>query len=273
MSDKSQLLTIGQVATYTGVSIDSLRYYERMELLQPTWIDPVSRYRYYSFEQIYVIYIISMCIQLDIPLKSLGQYISKQNTVNYGELLATGKAVAQEKIQQLQKGLSMMDALEAKINQISDYPHTGEVYTRYVDEKYVLVEACEVSQVHKRYEAMKFAVDRHQQAGLLGAELLECGYLCVYKHQVPTYYLFAELLSAGATQLRGEIWRIPAGDYQCRQHTKSALREAGSLWHDLDKGVGDYLAIETDVFSKEHQINAPNRELRISGVLPENLKY
>ncbi|MCL2222593.1 MAG: MerR family DNA-binding transcriptional regulator, partial [Oscillospiraceae bacterium] len=51
MSKKSGLLSIGDISKFTGVSIKALRYYERIGILKPAYVDPDSLYRYYNFNQ------------------------------------------------------------------------------------------------------------------------------------------------------------------------------------------------------------------------------
>lgn len=46
-----EYLTIGEVSKMKGVGIKSLRYYDRLGILKPAYINPDTGYRYYSIEQ------------------------------------------------------------------------------------------------------------------------------------------------------------------------------------------------------------------------------
>lgn len=46
------MYTIGEIAKIVQISIDSLRYYDEIGLMKPHYIDPSSRYRYYSENQV-----------------------------------------------------------------------------------------------------------------------------------------------------------------------------------------------------------------------------
>jgi two-component system chemotaxis response regulator CheY len=46
------MYTIGEIAKIVKISIDSLRYYDEIGLVKPHYIDPSSRYRYYSENQV-----------------------------------------------------------------------------------------------------------------------------------------------------------------------------------------------------------------------------
>ena len=47
---KEQLLSIGKMAEINGVTIPTLRLYDKNGLLKPAYIDPDSSYRYYTLQ-------------------------------------------------------------------------------------------------------------------------------------------------------------------------------------------------------------------------------
>ena len=49
------LLSIGEVAKIRNVNVQSLRYYEKLGILIPAYINPDTGYRYYSLEQIMIL--------------------------------------------------------------------------------------------------------------------------------------------------------------------------------------------------------------------------
>ena len=63
-----EYLTIGEVSKMKGVGIKSLRYYDRLGILKPAYINPDTGYRYYSIEQMLMLDMILLCLGLDIPL-------------------------------------------------------------------------------------------------------------------------------------------------------------------------------------------------------------
>ena len=46
-------LTIGEVAKLTNVSIQTLRYYDQIDLFKPSYIDQNTNYRFYKDAQLY----------------------------------------------------------------------------------------------------------------------------------------------------------------------------------------------------------------------------
>ncbi len=52
MNDSKDTLSIGEVSEICHISIKTLRYYDKIGLLKPAYVDSVSRYRYYSKSQL-----------------------------------------------------------------------------------------------------------------------------------------------------------------------------------------------------------------------------
>lgn len=75
--DKSNLFSIGEFSRLTGVTTKALKYYERKNILKPTWIDPESGYRYYRLQQIYQLNLIGLFTDLDMCLNQFCNYIDE----------------------------------------------------------------------------------------------------------------------------------------------------------------------------------------------------
>lgn len=268
MARKNNFLSIGEVAKYTGASIDSLRYYERIKLLEPALIDPDSGYRYYSFDQVYLVEVISLCIELDIPLKELTQHIIEGDTIDYSGLLAHGKRIAEEKFKVLRKGLKLINDIEQKIALTETYPQGGEIYTRKIQEKYFCVSPCKrVLKKAKPFEVIKKSLDLYYYEDnydeWLYSELLEYGFLCEHTAKETKYYMFAELPKKVAMTVTGNIMKIPSGLYFCTRNEESQLEQAPQIFNDYLKNNESFLAVETDIFTSQYKINNPTSELRI----------
>ena len=59
---------ISEFAKLRDININSLRYYEKLGLLKPAYVEERTGYRYYSAEQVSVLNKILLCINLGIPL-------------------------------------------------------------------------------------------------------------------------------------------------------------------------------------------------------------
>ena len=84
---KNGYFQIGEVSRITGLSKDTLHFYEKAGLLMPDYIDPENQYRYYSRKNLWQIDIITTCRKLSIPLEKVRQILSFRNNQKLVDLL------------------------------------------------------------------------------------------------------------------------------------------------------------------------------------------
>ncbi len=105
-------MSIGKVSKLKGVSIKSLRYYDRIGILRPAYVNEKTNYRYYTKEQMYLLDAITLCLKLGIPLKDLNDYVVN-DTIDLQSLLYDGKMVAEERILEIRGSLEkLQDTLQ-----------------------------------------------------------------------------------------------------------------------------------------------------------------
>ena len=104
---KEELLSIGEFAKLRGVSVKSLRYYERVGALKPAYVNEESGYRYYSINQISDLDMVTTFIELGVPLKE----IASTAALGYGqsELIEKGRELARERIGRAEAQLLQLD--------------------------------------------------------------------------------------------------------------------------------------------------------------------
>jgi len=262
---KNNLLTIGEVAKLTCLSVDSLRYYEKINIMKPAHIDADSGYRYYAFEQLFHIQIITFCVELDIPLKELTEFINDDETLDYLALLAYGKKIGTKKLQKIQKGLNFVERAEQQILANAQLPQLDIIYSKSLSEKYFHVmpyddkpfggenQFTEVAKAFLRFET----VDDDDYADFLESGLLY--------EKTPTgikRYIYIEL----AQPIEDEhVKTIPAGTYHCMQNHEITIESTAQIFNDFLKDSDSFLAIETVFFSKNYDFDNPISELRVIG--------
>jgi DNA-binding transcriptional MerR regulator len=72
---------IGLVARLAQVSVRTLRHYDDLGLLKPSYVDPLTGYRYYTPEQVLRLHRILVLRDLGVPLVQIGQLIDDDVTV------------------------------------------------------------------------------------------------------------------------------------------------------------------------------------------------
>ena len=78
---------IGEVSRATGLSKDTLHFYDKIGLLCPEHVDPRNGYRYYSLRNLWQLDIIAACRKLNIPLDTVRQILSLQDNAQIVDLL------------------------------------------------------------------------------------------------------------------------------------------------------------------------------------------
>jgi len=261
MDRKSALLTIGDMSKLTGASIRSLRYYDKLELLRPVFIDPDTNYRYYSFEQSNIVEIIMFCIELDIPLKELPQYVGTGETMDYRAFLAQGKEIANKKIKALRSGLNLINSIETQMD-LSDKYDLGQIYNRDVPEKYIVCKPCKppLSQLDRYELVMSFISD----PGLMDLkyDLMEYGFICEHSQLGTRYYAFVEVPRRFAKACANNyVMKLPAATYLCRQDDNTQIEKTREFFYE--NFAGSFIAVETEIFASKPKISKPLIELRV----------
>ena len=78
---------IGEVSQVTGISKDTLHFYNKIGLLVPDHVDPGNQYRYYSLRNLWQLDIITTCRKLNIPLETVRQILALRDNGEITRLL------------------------------------------------------------------------------------------------------------------------------------------------------------------------------------------
>lgn len=76
--ENAKMIRIGEMSKMVGVSLDTLRHYDRIGLLKP-YVDPANGYRYYAPEQIITLKTILIAKQAGIHLERLKAAIEQES--------------------------------------------------------------------------------------------------------------------------------------------------------------------------------------------------
>ena len=262
----TQYLSIGKVSKLKNVSIKSLRYYDRIGILKPAFVNTETNYRYYTEEQLYLLDAITLCIKLGIPLKDLNGYVEK-NTINLQKLLYDGKILAEEKIMEIHQSLeALQDTLQKLSTSVNGmvkipesksglmvpdgfYPSAFRARTILT----VMLEDMDTPKYYGQYILKLFVTA--QQMGI--SVSYPSGILHEYEHGKLTRYMFlsvnteetdTDILQANSESVR----TLPDGNYICR---KISTHMAGSVREEMKEVLrGDsFCIIETDTSSVQNK--------------------
>ncbi len=207
------LLSIGEVARARNINVQSLRYYERLGVLIPAYINPETGYRYYSLEQLMILDTIILCVDLGITLKELKNYVNEEGQLEFERLLRAGKKIAIEKIKKIESNISSIDRNLQQINSQKAFMGRKGYYSRFIFKRYVITMPCEFemkAQIYEKNLSLLFekARDLKLQASF------PHGIVCRYKEgRYIDSYMFLEVLPDSSKQVKV----FKEGNYHCFQ--------------------------------------------------------
>ncbi|MFT8457574.1 MAG: helix-turn-helix domain-containing protein [Liquorilactobacillus ghanensis] len=98
-----ELFSIGQTAELFGISVQTLRYYSKIGILKPFFVDPQNNYRYYSYRQFHIIDRIRYLQHLGLSLNEIKGIYSNNDEIKHLKLLLKNqKRVIEQKIKTLE---------------------------------------------------------------------------------------------------------------------------------------------------------------------------
>ena len=210
-----QYLTISEFAKLRNVDVNSIRYYEKLNILLPAYIDPDTRYRYYLPDQLVILDIITLCIRLGIPLKRLQDYVDGNGNVDKRGILEDGKETMQKRMNEIQLGLELIQFDLDNMDQNQAYSSNTGVYIREIPERFLIAKPfvgnlIDVGQKeHAAMELFHYA----QERGLV--PVFPFGILLHPDAEPEKFSFFFQVLHPCPDE--EQIIRIPAGAFACMQ--------------------------------------------------------
>jgi len=256
IKDKENIISIGEMARLTGAGIQALRHYEKLNLLKPIYTNPDSGYRYYSFEQAYLVEIIILCVELDIPLKNLPKF-ANDNIIDLASFLKTGKEIALKKIKKLKRGLKLVENMEKKM-QLADDQMKGDIWTETIPERYLKI--LSFGRTFKEIDTLaiykEFADSLNVNDALKHSEY---GFMYIHNDRLKMYYAFIEI---DALEADKNTLVIPVSVYYCKQSEYSRIESVVDVFKPLLVENDSFVAFETDILKSRYNISNPYKEIK-----------
>lgn len=259
--DKTGLLTIKEFSELTKVNPKSLRYYDALGILKPTYIDPNNGYRYYSVFQREMVYAIEMCVEAGIPLKRMQKlnYVT-DNHIRYRELMVECVAIIEKKIARYQAYINndMRDIIRrADLLAVSPVPITFPV-----DEFYCLIQPYEGRQHTSEWQKkVKELISQINRRGM--GVVSNTGLLLKPENGTWKQYLFVSVMGNGKNMVEHlDLIRIPAGVYLRKKVDRSGTEQVWDWTAPYTSPENIELVIETELLTSDYCIDPPPLEQR-----------
>ncbi|MGN1024162.1 MAG: MerR family transcriptional regulator [Lachnospiraceae bacterium] len=227
MDSKEELLSISEMASLRKVTPETLRYYDRIGLLEPNYIDPQTGYRYYSIRQYEKIGTIKELRELGLSIREIRDYFSDRELAKSDAILSAYYDHLQEEIRNKLKLSGILAKKLHFLDEIRQPAVTDVVYTRDFDRRRILT-------FHERAGSPKahaLAFTRLEQylpdpSPILATDRV--GVLCDADFLVPVKSVRAcvPMILLGEEKTDGPTDVLPAGRYLCLDYRGGALEES-----------------------------------------------
>jgi MerR family transcriptional regulator, activator of bmr gene len=137
---KNNLYTIGQVSRIKGITVKALRFYEKIGLIKPFYTDVVTKYRYYSRDQMLQLDIIRALRSIEVSPKNIVSILEKRDTGQLIRYLDGQKENVFEKIALLHKTLKTIEQAQNFINNSISVIASQGLTTRTIPRRYILTQ-------------------------------------------------------------------------------------------------------------------------------------
>lgn len=240
---RDDLLTITELAKLRRITSETLRYYDRIGLVKPDYVDPETRYRYYSIRQYERLGTIKELRQLDMSVEDITAYFANRSLSNSVELLTQ----RQEHLQQeIREKMFLSKALARKLeflNELKNPPLTDIAFECTFPPRHMITfeELAGGPREHayaftrlERYLSGVAPILASDRVGVYGDERL------LQKTAHGEYVPSVPMLFVEDADIQSEYKReIPAGRYICMYYHGTGLEQ----YNDAFAFVTSYLKV------------------------------
>jgi MerR family transcriptional regulator, activator of bmr gene len=212
---KNNLYTIGQVSRIKGITIKALRFYEKIGLIKPFYVDAVTKYRFYSRDQLIQLDLIRALRSIEVSPKNMLGILEKRDTGQLIQYLDDQKKHVLEKIVLLHKTIKIIEQAQNTINNSISLIANQEIVTRAIPERYILTQKMDenLNEEKALVQFSRFPVIIEENDLL---DTYETGFYCTPDE---TGEIHASLLYNAVTTHKNSnkalLSTIPAGEYLC----------------------------------------------------------
>ena len=135
---KENLLSITELAKLRQVTSETLRYYDRIGLITPDYVDPQTRYRYYSIRQYEKLATIKELRQLGMSIHDITDYFSGRNLRKSHQLLLHQLELLEEEIRKQQLLSEILRRKLHFLSEITPPPPVDKVFCRAFPQRYMI---------------------------------------------------------------------------------------------------------------------------------------
>ena len=134
---KEKLYTIGEVSKLVNISIKALRYYDKINLFKPAYVDPETNYRYYKDSQIHILDLIKSLKYIGTPLEEMKE-VQGLKRDDFFVFLSEQEKIVSDKIESLLEIEKIIANAKKGLQRQKEYPAHGDVFLSFEEEIEIL---------------------------------------------------------------------------------------------------------------------------------------
>jgi DNA-binding transcriptional MerR regulator len=244
-------LSIGEMATICNVSIQTLRYYDQIDLLKPQLRNPENNYRYYGVDQIFRVNIIKYLRHSELSIKEIKSVLKLDNS----KLLSFWQeqvGLVDEQISQLKQTKRLVQGQVKQLEQLEIVKgfKQGEIYARNIPEEIIVEIRAETAITPLDYPDRQ--VSKLDQLLLKNNTLANLQYGFTYPlknyqtmEEIEYSRILTQIFTTNTAKIKKYVKKIPAGKYLC------------IAFHWDRKKYFSYYRKLFESFTNQYEVNSP----------------
>lgn len=260
------LISIGELSKLTNVNIKSLRYYEKIGILLPVYVNPDSSYRYYTYSQVQLVLSIQFYVNLGIPLHTLHQFIDRSTgQIDFADQISYGISTARQRVADLQKQIDHAESLLSEITRCENLSRNNCPVPCKMPPKNCIAIPVTGTITEQKYYALlhQLFVEAHRKNISIQGET---GVIQLSDNDITQTCVFADIHVTPSSELSfsGQIkyLYLPESVYQCVCSPFFDLSDKKILQQKLPENFGNGIIILTELFNKQFDYKNMLFELR-----------
>ncbi|ADK82796.1 MerR family transcriptional regulator [Sediminispirochaeta smaragdinae] len=130
-------LSIGKMAFLNGVTVQTLRLYDRLGLLKPEEVDAISGYRYYDLKQSARLDAIQHLKTLGMPLKAIKEQFDRKDMGRYKDLLRAQARLIEKRREELNLMSRAVERALENCRRYEEAPTEGLIVLEHLPERLI----------------------------------------------------------------------------------------------------------------------------------------
>lgn len=262
----NKVFSIGKIAKLKGTTVKTLRYYDQINLLKPSFIDDRTGYRHYTYEQLFNLEFILMLKNSGVPLKDISTALQQDDWLGVITLCESQIVDAQAKLAQVQEALFKFKTLHERICQDQINTANKGVYIRNFPERSMISADCIYPPDHDvAYEVFTELYKKIRDDNL--SSFYATGYVVGLGTEDLSIHYKKAFVEAYPYELSSTITlqALPAGTYFCVSYSsdekETQLSKILNLLHLFNKEPE--LILECDTFYTTREYKNQVMELQV----------